>query len=112
MGTVNYLLDTHAFLWAVRDEEKLSETAKAAITKNSSNIYVSSVSAYEIMNKYRLGKLPDYWAVCMAARTFSAASTAFRVSWRCHAVKRGDHLNAAFFNRARCSQSGFSSKMI
>jgi PIN domain nuclease of toxin-antitoxin system len=29
MGTVGYLLDTHAFLWAVYDEAKLSDAAQA-----------------------------------------------------------------------------------
>ena len=28
--------------------------------KSAKNIYVSAVSAYEIMNKYRIGKLPEY----------------------------------------------------
>jgi len=60
MGTIGYLLDTHTFLWAVYDETRLSDTAEKAIRDNKSNIYVSAVSAYEIMNKYRIGKLPDY----------------------------------------------------
>ena len=60
MGTVGYLLDTHIFLWAVHDETNLSETARKAMKDNSPSIFVSAVSAYEIMNKYRIGKLPEY----------------------------------------------------
>ena len=60
MGTVGYLLDTHTFLYSVCDESKLSQTVKKAITENPSQVLVSAVSAYEIMNKYRLGKLPEY----------------------------------------------------
>ena len=60
MGSVGYLLDTHTFLWAVHDESKLSNATKRAIIDNPSKVRVSAVSAYEIMNKYRLGKLPEY----------------------------------------------------
>ena len=60
MGTVGYLLDTHTFLWATHDETKLSPAAEKAIKGKNSRIYISAVSAYEIMNKYRLGKLPEY----------------------------------------------------
>ena len=60
MGTVGYLLDTHTFLWAAYEATRLSDMAGKAITDKKSSIYVSAVSAYEIMNKYRIGKLPDY----------------------------------------------------
>jgi PIN domain nuclease of toxin-antitoxin system len=60
MGALGYLLDTHTFLWAVHDESNLSFEAKKAIMENPSKVYVSAVSAYEIMNKYRIGKLPEY----------------------------------------------------
>ena len=61
MGTVGYLLDTHAFLWAIHEEgSKLSENAKCLLRAPSAPIYVSAASAYEIINKYRIGKLPDY----------------------------------------------------
>ena len=60
MGTIGYLLDTHTFLWAAHDESKLSRAAEKAIKDRDSRIYISAVSAYEILNKYRLGKLPKY----------------------------------------------------
>ena len=60
MGAIGYLLDTHTFLWAVFESSKLSAIAKETLTDNGSNCFVSAVSAYEIMNKHRLGKLPDY----------------------------------------------------
>ncbi|MCL1787869.1 MAG: type II toxin-antitoxin system VapC family toxin, partial [Defluviitaleaceae bacterium] len=61
MGAINYLLDTHTFLWVAHDDAKLSDTAKVTIKgSNAKNIYISTVSAYEIMNKYRVGKLPEY----------------------------------------------------
>ena len=61
MGVVNYLLDTHTFLWAVRGSSKLSSTALNALEDANAVKYVSSASAYEIMNKYRIGKLADLY---------------------------------------------------
>ena len=60
MGTVGYLLDTHTFLWATHDVAKLSEPAKMTMNDKSTMKFVSAASAYEIMNKYRLKKMPDF----------------------------------------------------
>ena len=60
MGIVKYLLDTHTFLWAVQKDVKLSDAAKKAMNDANAQKFVSAASAYEIMNKYRLGKLPGY----------------------------------------------------
>jgi len=60
MGAVKYLLDTHALLWAIGKGSKLSEAAMKVIRDEDAPKFVSSVTAYEIMNKYRLGKLVEY----------------------------------------------------
>ena len=60
MGTVGYLLDTHTFLWGVRGSSKLSETALKAIEDISTPLYLSAATAFEIMNKHRIGKLPEF----------------------------------------------------
>ena len=60
MGSVGYLLDTHTFLWAVRGSLKLSVTAVKTIEDINEQIFISAVSAYEIMNKFRIGKLPEF----------------------------------------------------
>jgi PIN domain nuclease of toxin-antitoxin system len=52
-----YLLDTHALIWATYQPEKLSEKVQRILQDNASNIFVSSVTAFEIAQKYRLGKL-------------------------------------------------------
>ncbi len=54
---MNVLLDTHAFLWWVVDDPQLSNTAKAIIADQSNAIYVSVISAWEIIIKERIGKL-------------------------------------------------------
>jgi len=54
---MNYLLDTHTFLWAIFLDEKLSPRVKKVITNPENNIYVSMVSFWEISLKYSLKKL-------------------------------------------------------
>ncbi|AGA90080.1 hypothetical protein Thimo_1283 [Thioflavicoccus mobilis 8321] len=51
------LLDTHAFLWWVTDDPRLSADARATIGDEANGILVSAASAWEIATKHRLGKL-------------------------------------------------------
>ena len=60
MGTVGYLFDTHTFLWMVGESRKLGENARKVLEDTGVQLFVSAVSAFEIMNKYRIGKLPGY----------------------------------------------------
>lgn len=53
------LLDTHALLWWFQDSPSLSSTAREAIVAVDAEVLVSAVSAMEITNKVRLGKLPQ-----------------------------------------------------
>jgi PIN domain nuclease of toxin-antitoxin system len=57
---VRLLLDTHAFLWWVFADPKLSRAARTAISDEvQNNVFVSAASAWEIATKYRIGKLSD-----------------------------------------------------
>ena len=51
------LLDTCTFLWVIKGSEELSDKAIKVFTDPKNEIYLSSVSAWEINVKYRLGKL-------------------------------------------------------
>jgi PIN domain nuclease of toxin-antitoxin system len=53
------LLDTHALLWWLTDDPKLSKMARTCIMDSDTTVYVSSASSWEIAIKYRLGKLPE-----------------------------------------------------
>ena len=58
------LLDTHAFLWWVFADAKLSRQARTAIADDEQNdIFVSAASAWEIATKFRIGKLADAGSV-------------------------------------------------
>jgi PIN domain nuclease of toxin-antitoxin system len=52
------LLDTHALLWFLADDPKLSATAKTAIEAPANDRWLSPISLLEIALKNRLGKLP------------------------------------------------------
>jgi PIN domain nuclease of toxin-antitoxin system len=52
------LLDTHAFLWWMSRNTRLSPRARAAISAANAETFVSAISAWEIATKVRIGKLP------------------------------------------------------
>ena len=52
------LLDTVTFLWAVTDAPDLSDDARELFVDPGNEIYLSSVSTWEIVIKHSLGKLP------------------------------------------------------
>ena len=52
------LLDTHAFLWWIINDDRLSLAARRAIAEDENDVLVSAVSAWEITTKHRTGKLP------------------------------------------------------
>ncbi len=52
------LLDTHALLWWLGGDLRLSRVARQAIDPDDATVLVSAVSIFEIATKHRLGKLP------------------------------------------------------
>lgn len=53
------LLDTHAFLWAIAEPDRLGTASRRVIADRTNVVLVSAASAWEIGTKYRLGKLPQ-----------------------------------------------------
>jgi PIN domain nuclease of toxin-antitoxin system len=51
------LLDTHTFIWFSEDNASLSQTAKASIENIENDVYLSTVSLWEITIKVQLKKL-------------------------------------------------------
>jgi PIN domain nuclease of toxin-antitoxin system len=66
--SLGYLLDTHVFLWAIRNPKRLSKRAREIIEDTSNKLYLSAISAYEVMYKQSLGKLDSSYDV--AARYY------------------------------------------
>ena len=51
------ILDTHAFLWAIAEDKKLSRRAQKIFT-GPSDLWLSIASIWEIMIKVQTGRLP------------------------------------------------------
>lgn len=54
---MNYLLDTHTFLWTISHSEKLSKKGLDLIKNPKNEIFISAVSFWEISIKVRIKKL-------------------------------------------------------
>ena len=54
---MRYLLDTHAFLWFVLDDQRISTKAKLKIEDSKNKIYFSAASAWEIAIKTEIARL-------------------------------------------------------
>ncbi len=54
---MKYILDTHTLLWVLFEDEKLSEKARTAIRNPDNEIYVSTITYWEISLKYSISKI-------------------------------------------------------
>ncbi len=52
------LLDTHAFLWWLFDDSRLSPRVLNLVADPGNEIFVSAATAWEITTKVRIGRLP------------------------------------------------------
>jgi PIN domain nuclease of toxin-antitoxin system len=66
------LLDSHAILWWVLDDARLTEKAKRAIADPDNETHVSIASVWEIAIKLGIGKLPEAAGFISDLRTGTA----------------------------------------
>ena len=72
------LLDTHALLWWLDGDRRLSARAKRTVADVGNTILISAASAWEIATKVRIGKLPGAIEVaadiagCLARQGFES----------------------------------------
>ena len=52
------LVDTHVFLWAITSDSRLSKKHRALWLNESSDLYLSAASVWELLIKAGIGKLP------------------------------------------------------
>lgn len=106
------LLDTHALLWWLTDDDRLSPAARLAVADESNEIFVSAASAWEIATKQRLGKLDQ---VPEATRRFgelvAADGFAHLAITHLHALRAGAYGTAHRdpFDRMLAAQSEIES---
>ena len=53
------LIDTHALIWWLAGDERLSLSARRQMGRTGGTVLVSAASGWEIATKRRKGKLPD-----------------------------------------------------
>lgn len=84
---MNLLLDTHALIWALTNDPVLSPLARAAIEDGTNPVFVSAVTAWEIVIKKGLGKLtvPDNLEEELEAHAFTPLDITVR-----HALRVGE----------------------
>jgi PIN domain nuclease of toxin-antitoxin system len=84
LGVVKLLLDTHAFYWWCLDDPALSPTARAAMMDSENEKYVSAISAWEFVTKFRSGKEPGFAGIAadvagaVAAQGFTELALSMR----------------------------------
>lgn len=54
---MSYLLDTTVFVWLLQEPEKLNPRALALIEDKSQDVFLSSVTSWEVVIKFAIGKL-------------------------------------------------------
>lgn len=54
---MNFLLDTHIFIWAIFEPEKIPKKSRAAILHTDSSVYISIITFWEISLKFTVGKI-------------------------------------------------------
>jgi len=81
------LLDTHALLWWLSDDEKLSAKVRLLIEDPANQVYVSAVSGWEISIKQALGKL-DVDTSKLIDEVENNGFTLLHVSFK-HGIKAG-----------------------
>lgn len=55
---MNCLLDSHVFLWALNDSQKLGPNTTALLIAQENQLYISTASVWELGLKHLKGKLP------------------------------------------------------
>jgi len=60
MGSLRLLLDTHTLYWWHRGDSALSASAQAAIADSQNEKYVSAITAWEFITKFRSGRQPEF----------------------------------------------------
>ena len=102
------LLDTHAFLWWLDGDPRLSEPARNFIADQANIVLVSAATAWEVTTKVRLGKLPgsievaEHLPEILIAQQFEAMPITVREAQRAGALP-GIHKDP--FDRMLISQA-------
>lgn len=85
---MNFIVDTHAWLWSLASPERLSAEARALLSSSGNVVYLSAASAWELAIKAALGKidLPEPVEAFVPARMARQGITALPIT-HAHALR-------------------------
>ena len=100
-----WLVDTHAVLWFLSDDPKLSTVAKARMESATSTLLVSAASIWEISIKRQTGKLaaPDDLLEVLVDQDFRTLPVSAAHAWAAGALPLGEHRDP--FDRLLAAQA-------
>ena len=98
------LLDTHAVLWALSDDPRLSSAARNLVEDLENDLLVSAVSAWEIGVKVALGKLeaPEGFEATVMDAGFAIRTIGFA---ECEVLRTLDRHHSDPFDRMLVAQA-------
>jgi PIN domain nuclease of toxin-antitoxin system len=71
---LRYLLDTHALVWWLYNVPRLPDRVARLIEDRENQLFVSAVSAFEVANKFRIGKWAEMAALAISFDEITAAA--------------------------------------
>lgn len=88
-----WLVDTHALLWYLAGDPRLSADAKRTLESGESIVFVSAASVWEMAVKASIGKLalPEDLAEGLDEEGFESLDVTFDHAWRVGSLPVGDH---------------------
>lgn len=90
------LLDTHAFVWALTQPERLGPAARRLVESPRTDVLVSAATAWELATKTRLGRFPSAEPI---VAQYLALVNGIGARHRRRRLRRGDRLVAAVVSR-------------
>jgi PIN domain nuclease of toxin-antitoxin system len=88
-----FLVDTHALLWFLGDDDRLSATAKTSMESSENVLLISAACLWEIAIKAGLGKLgaPDEFLDVMRREGFDSLEVGVEDAWAVRSLPRTPH---------------------
>jgi len=101
----SWLVDTHALLWYLADDDRLSDDARRTMESADSILLISAASVWELAIKSSLGRLrlPDDFVAALEDEGFESLDVRFEHAWRAGELPLGSHKDP--FDRLLAAQA-------
>jgi PIN domain nuclease of toxin-antitoxin system len=88
-----WLIDAHALIWFLADDQRLSQEARAIMQAADSELFVSASTVWEIAIKVAQGKLrfPDDLEAALEEERFHTLDVRLEHAWHLRELSAGPH---------------------